>query len=100
MSRLSLLLMIFSAACTGTPDRPDANVCVVNSALSQLECFNLKHDYGEDGKLKPDAAVTLHIFASPEDINKYVCVDPTGFTALKTYVGLVRDHLKRCEGAP
>lgn len=97
MTRLSLLLMIFSlSACAGV-GRPDTDLCVVNAAFDEIECYNLREDYSEEGKLKPGAKVEVKDILSLSDLDKHVCTTPDGFAELKAYINLLRDRLKRAE---
>lgn len=82
--------MIFNAACAVGIERPDTNLCIVNEPFSELECYNLRTDYTDEGRLKPGAAGTTVDITGLADLNKHICTDVNGFAAIKAYLRQLR----------
>lgn len=89
MKLLKILLMGFSVGCA-TVERPDTNLCVINEPLEQLECYNLRTDYSDEGKITTDAKPLIIGITGLESVNKYICTDPAGFSELKAYITKLR----------
>lgn len=96
--QLTKLLMISSllTGCVTTVERPDADFCIVNAPAGHQKCYNMKRDYGSDGKLKPGAVATFKPAKSIEDLNKNACTDPDGLANLKIYQRALRAELQEC----
>jgi hypothetical protein len=87
--------MTFLVSCGGTVPRPDTNLCVINSEVGKMKCFNLLRDYTDEGKIKPDAQGMYRDIPDVNSINKHICTDPGGFIELKTYIKLLREELNK-----
>lgn len=97
MTKQLILLLIISSvvACA---KRPDSDVCVVNAPAKHSKCYNLLHDYDDEGNLKHGAAATFKPANTIDDLNKAVWTDSEkGWPNLQIYIGLLRQHIKELE---
>lgn len=78
-------------------DRPDTNLYVVNSPGGYARGYNLKNDYDSNGQLKPGAKPTFVPAKQVQDLNKFICTDPSGFANLKAYIQKMRDAYQNCK---
>lgn len=92
--RLITLLMISNFLACAIP-RPDTELCVVNAPGLTRKCFNLRDDYDDNGKLKPDASPLYLDTVTVQDLNKNVCTDPDGLANLKAYIKELREELEK-----
>ena len=96
----SLLLL---SGC-GAIERPNTDLCIINAQAHHRVCYNIRDDYTDEGKLKPDAKPKIRINLSIEDLDKALIVDspydeenpnPThfedGLARLKTWIKELRE---------
>ena len=96
LSTFSIGLLIGISGCAGVP-RPNTMAYGVNGAAKQLEGYNIRDDYDENGVRKPGAV--LKIKPLPHgllDLNGAVCFLPPspsdeGTKGLKKWIGDARD---------
>lgn len=86
----NILLLVGCASI----EHPDTNLCVINTPLSQMKCYNLKRDYEPSGSIKPNAVPQVIPLKGMEDLNKFICTDPDGFANLKAYIKALREEAK------
>lgn len=103
MKQFLSLWMVFSLAACATIRRPDTDVMIINAPGNKRCGYNLLRDYGDDGRLLPNAKMFCRPNASVKDLNKAMVVDsPTGFedglARLKAYIKLLREEYEnRCK---
>lgn len=91
----SLLLV----GCAGV-ERPDTFAWGVNGAVPQLEGYNIKRDYDNNGVRKPDARKTIKPLPfGIRSLNGAICFLPPnpgdeGTRGLKKWLGDSRDWMK------
>lgn len=99
--RLKALLMVFSITGCGCSvvQRPDVDLCIINSVEENRSCLNMKRDYNDDGTVLPGAK----LFQKPNkvlmDLNKALVIDSSsgfedGIANLKIYINQLREAAK------
>lgn len=96
MRRLIKLLMICSLLGCDI-DRPNTDICVVNSPGQHQKCYNIQKDYNDDGTIKGDAKPIYKPAATVEDLNKNICTNPDGWANLKAYMKKLREACKEAQ---
>lgn len=77
--------ILLLAGCASI-ERPDTDLCIINSPFQKVSCYNLKRDYDEEGGIKPEAKPKVFSITGLQDINKFICTDSDGFANLKSYI--------------
>lgn len=100
MMRLKTLLISFSVLISSCAvERPNTNICVINSLGSpHKNCANLHDDYDNDGNLKPGFKPKVIPISSLSDLDKNTCTDSLGIENLKVYIRELRLYIKTLEG--
>lgn len=90
-------LVLLCSAC-GTVERPDADICVVNAPGKKLTCYNLKHDYNQDGTLRPGAKPKFKPISSIDNLNKGVFMTNADWAEVKKWIAELRvAHARRAK---
>lgn len=97
MLRMMLFVSFSCLTVACGVERPDTNLYVVNAPYEQAKGYNLKRDYDADGNLKPGAKAIVIRAREVQELNKFVCTDPTGFANLKAYLQKMREAYKDCQ---
>lgn len=100
------LLAFLLGACSSI-ERPNIFVGIVNPELHQIEGYNFKKDFDDDGHIKPEAKPSFYPLQDLSSMAKaftiWVDDDPenpfvTALERFKVYTGRLRDEYKNhCE---
>jgi hypothetical protein len=100
MKLLTILFLTFDLLACQSLKRPDADACGINAVKGYKRCFNILHDYDNDGVLLPGHEAHIFPVNALKDLNANICVDPQGFEKIQTYAKELRtdyeDLRKRC----
>lgn len=100
----SIVTIAFLATSCGSVERPNANLCGINSPASQKECYNLRTDFNDDGTMQAGVKPKIVPLTGLKDLNANICMDPDSLKEVKRYVSELRkdyeDLKARCNILP
>lgn len=99
MLRLTMLLTVFSYACSHSPrnlpERPDTNLCTYNHELKAKKCFNMRDDMDENGRILSTAVPYYEPVTDLKELNKETMIEPDpDLKNLKIYLQLLRYEIE------